>query len=142
LSKVALMNFPHSHRDTIPGDLVLEKSNQDGSVTTSSIKAANYNKYLGVNFNPGLKWTLHHAKVITSKTFWSSQIWHIAKPCSSMLASGVHQLYNMVAVPGFTYGVEVWYTGLFKPNKEGNTSSVAVIRTIQHKVTTTIMGAI
>ena len=38
-----------------------------------------------------------------------------------MSASGVRQLYNMVAVPGFTYGAEVWYTSLFKTSEEGNT---------------------
>jgi ribonuclease HI len=146
ISKIALMNFPRSYRDNIPGDLILDKPNQDGSVVTSSIKAVNSYKYLGVIFDPGLKWTLHHAKVVASATFWSSQIWRISKPASGMSASGVRQLYNTVAVPGFTYGAEVWYTGLSKPVEEGNTrGSVAItnkLKSIQRKVASTITGAI
>jgi hypothetical protein len=63
-----------------------------------------------------------------------------------MSASGVRQLYNMVAVPGFTYGAEVWYTSLFKTSVEGNTKgSVAItnkLKSIQCKVAITITGAI
>ena len=107
ISNIALMNFPHSYGDAIPRDLVLDKPNQDGTVTMSAIKAVNSYKYLGIIFDPGLKGTLHHAKVIMSATFWVSQIWRISKPASGMSASGVRQLYNTVAVLGFTYRAEV-----------------------------------
>ena len=140
------MNFPRSYRDAIPGDLLLDKPNLDGSVTTSAIKAVNSYKYLGVIFDAALKWSLHHAKVVATATFWASQIWRISKPASGMPASGVRQLYNTVAVPGLTYGAEVWYTGLYKPKEEGNTKgSVAItnkLRSIQHKVASTITGAL
>lgn len=146
ISKIALMNFPRSYRDTIPGDLVLDKPNQDGTVTMSTIKAVYSYKYLGIIFDPGLKWTLHHAKVVASATFWPSQIWRISKPASGMSVSGVRQLYNTVAVPGFTYRAEVWYTGLHKPKEEGNTKgSVAItnkLRLMQRKVASTITGAL
>ena len=42
----------------MPGDLVLEKPNRDGLITTRSIKAVNSYKYLGIIFDPGLKWTM------------------------------------------------------------------------------------
>ena len=146
ISKITLMNFPCSFRDTIPGDLVLDKPNRDGTVTTSAIKAVNSYKYLGIIFDPGLKWTLQHAKVIASATFWASQIWHILRPASGMSASGVRQLYNTVAVPGFTYRAKVWYTGLHKPKEEGNMKgSVAItnkIQSMQCKVASTITGAL
>ena len=125
--KITLMNFYRSFRDTIPGDLVLDKPNRDRTVTMSAIKAVNSYKYLGIIFDPGLKWTLQHAKVIASAIFWASQIWCISKPASGMSASGVRQLYNMVAVPGFTYRAEIRYTGLHKPKAEGKTKgSVAI----------------
>jgi len=146
ISKIALMNFPCSYRDAIPGDLILDKLNLDGSVVTSSTRAVNLYKYLGVIFDPGLKWTLQQAKVTASATFWSAQIWRVSKPSSGMSASGVRQLYNTVVVLGFTYGAEVWYTGLTKLRDEGNTKgSVAItnkLKSIQRKVATTIMGAI
>jgi Reverse transcriptase (RNA-dependent DNA polymerase) len=146
ISKIVLMNFLHSHRDTPPGDLILDRPNADGSVSTSSMKAVDSYKYLGVIFDPGLRWTLHHAKVIASATFWSSQIWRVSKTASGMSATGVRQLYNTVAVPGFTYGAEVWYTSLFKLGGVGNTKgSVATtnkLKSIQRKVAVTITGAL
>jgi hypothetical protein len=39
ISKIVLMNFPRSHRDSLPGDLILDRPNSDGSVSTSSTKA-------------------------------------------------------------------------------------------------------
>jgi hypothetical protein len=146
ISKIALMNFPHSHRDSLPGDLILDRPNLDGSVSTSATKAVGSYKYLGVIFDPGLRWTLHHPKVIASATFWSSQIWRVAKTASGMSASGVRQQYNTVAVPGFTYGAEVWYMSLFKLGGIGNTKgSVAItnkLKSIQRKVAVTITGAL
>ena len=103
-------------------------------------------KYLGVIFDAALKWSLHHAKVVVSATFWASQIWRILKPASGMPASRVRQLYNMVAVPWFTYGAEVWYTSLYKPKEEGNMKGLVAItnklRSIQCKVASTITGAL
>jgi hypothetical protein len=146
ISKITLMNFPHSYRDAVPGDLILDKLNPDGTITTSSTKAVNSYKYLGVIFDLGLKWTLQQAEVTVSATFWAAQIWRVCKSASGMSASGVRQLYNTVAVPGFTYGAEVWYMGLTKPQGEGNTKGLVAItsklKLIQCKVATTITGAI
>ena len=99
-----------------------------------------------IHYENGCKWSLQHAKVVTSATFWASQIWRISKPASGMSASGVRQLYNTVAVPGFTYRAEVWYTGLHKPKEEGNMKgSVAItnkMRSMQRKVASNITGAL
>ena len=38
ISKVALLNWPRSYRDTIPGDLVLDRPNSDGTTTSSTVK--------------------------------------------------------------------------------------------------------
>src|ERR1700722_1522755 len=54
ISKIALMNFPRSHRDVSPGNLILNKTNPDGTVITSSTEAVTSYKYLGVIFDPGL----------------------------------------------------------------------------------------
>src|ERR1700720_163560 len=55
ISKIALMNFPCLYRDTSPGDLILDRPNPDRLVNTSSIKAVNLYKYLGVIFDADLK---------------------------------------------------------------------------------------
>jgi hypothetical protein len=77
LSKTALMNFSRSYRNTIPGNLSLDKPNADGSVMTSITLPVLLYKYLGVIFDPKLRWTLHQAKVLATATFWSSCIWRL-----------------------------------------------------------------
>jgi len=121
LSKTVLMNFPRSYRDPIPSDLQLDKPNEDDMVTSSLTKPVASYKYLGVIFNSRLCWTLHQAKVLTTATCWASQIWWLLKSASDLSASDIKQLYNTVAVPGFKYGVEVWYTYLHRPKGANKT---------------------
>jgi hypothetical protein len=127
LSKMALMNFPRSYRDAIPGALSLDKPNLDGSVTTMLTHPVLSYKYLGVIFDPKLCWMLQQTKALTTAAFWSSHIWCLFKPASGISTSGTKQLYNTVAVPRFTYGAEVWYTYLHKPEGTNKTKgSVAI----------------
>jgi ribonuclease HI len=146
LSKIGLMNFPRSHRDTIPGNLVLNKTNPDGTVSTSSISAVTSYKYLGVIFDPRLHWNLQHTKAHTSATFWSSRIWRLSRVTNGLKPSDARQLYMTVSVPGFTYGAEVWYTPTFKLAGAGKTKgSVAItnkLRSTQRKVAKTVTGAL
>jgi hypothetical protein len=108
LSKTGLMNFPRSYRDISPGNLVLNRVNPDGTVSTSSISAVSSYKYLGVIFDPGLRWTFHHTKAHASATFWSSHIWRLSKATNGLKPGEGRQLYTTVSIPGFTYGAEVW----------------------------------
>ena len=81
LSKTALMNFPRSHRDHIPGGLTLDKPNADRLITTSIALPVLLYKYLGILFDPKLRWSLQHAKALATATYWSSQLWrcHMVK---------------------------------------------------------------
>jgi len=146
LSKTALMNFPRSYRDTIPGDLSLEKPNSDGTVSTSLTKVVMLYKYLGVIFDLGLKWTLHQAKVLATATYWFSHVWRLSKSATSLSSSNKKQIYNTVAVPGFTYGAEVWYSFLHKPEHASETKgSVAItnkLHSVQRKVAKAITGGL
>ena len=115
LSKTELMNFPRSYRDHVPGSLSLDKPNADDTITTSVTLPVLSYKYLGVLFDPKLHWSLQHAKALATATFWSSQFWRVLKSASGLSTTGTKQLLNKVAVPRFTYGTEVWYTYLHKP---------------------------
>jgi hypothetical protein len=64
LSKTALMNFPRSYRDPIPGSLSLDKPNGDGTFTPSLTHPVTSYKYLGVIFDPKLHWSLQQAKAL------------------------------------------------------------------------------
>ena len=140
------MNFPRTHRDVIPAGLALDKPNEDSSVTSSVTLPVLSYKYLGVIFDPKLRWTLQHAKALATATFWSAKLWRITKSASGLSTTGTKQLYNTVAVPRFSYGAEVWYTYLHKPGATGKTrGSVAItnkLRSIQRKVMKSITGGL
>ena len=144
LSKTALMNFPRSFRDPIPGPLSLNRHNSDGSITTSQTHPVASYKYLGVLFDPKLRWTLHQKKALATATYWASQIGRLAKASSGVSTSGTKQLYNTVAVPRFSYGAEVWYTSPYKTeNSKVSKGSVAItnkLRSVQRKIATAITG--
>ena len=73
-NKLALMNFPRSHRDPPPVDLVLSKPGPNNTSTQLTVKTANKYKYLGVILEPHLRWSLHHQSVIAKATWWINQI--------------------------------------------------------------------
>ena len=146
MSKVGLMNFPRTPRDNPPGDLILNKANPDGSITTSTVSALSSYKYLGVIFEPSLRWKLQQAKAHASATFWTSRIWRLSKTTSGLRPKDARQLYMTVSVPAFTYGAEVWFTPLSKPGGTGKLKgSVAItskLRSTQRKAAKTITGAL
>ena len=146
LSKTALMNFPRSYRDIIPGGLSLDKPNPDRSTSNSLTAPVISYKYLGVIFDPGLRWTLQHTKAVTVASFWASRIWRLSKSSSSISTSGTKQLYNTVAIPRFTYGAEVWYVPLHRPagakNMQGSVKVTNKLRSVQRKVAKAITGGL
>ena len=108
MSKIGLMNFPRTPRDNPPGDLILNKVNPGGSISTSTVSVLSSYKYLSVIFELSLQWKLQQAKAHASATFWTLWIWCLSRTTSSLRPEDVRQLYMMVSVPAFTYGVEVW----------------------------------
>jgi hypothetical protein len=146
LSKTALMNFPRSFRDPIPGALSLSKPNADRSVLTSLTHPVSLYKYLGVIFDPKLRWSLHQKKALAATSFWASRIGCLSRSASGVSSAGTKQLYNTVAVPRFSYGAEVWYTGIYKmldSNKsKGSVSITNKLRSVQRKVATAITGGL
>ena len=68
------MNWPRSCRDVIPGDLVLNRPNSNGLLSSSTVKMVSSYKYLGIIFYPGLQWTLHDVEVVTNVSFWASRL--------------------------------------------------------------------
>ena len=146
LSKTALMNFPRSFRDPTPGSLSLNRPNPDRMTSNSLTAPVTSYKYLGIIFDPKLRWSLQHTKALAVATFWASKIWRLSKSASGVSTTGTKQLYNTVAVPRFTYGAEVWYTPLHRPegakNTRGSVGITAKLRSVQRKVAKAIMGGL
>ncbi|KAG5735422.1 hypothetical protein E4T56_gene12779 [Termitomyces sp. T112] len=111
LSKLALMDFPRSHWDAAPPNIVLRRANLDSSVTAQTVDTVMSYKYLGVVFDPKLCWTAHSQKVAASAAWWTHQISRLSRISGGMPPHCMCQLYNTVAIPAFTYAADVWYTG-------------------------------
>ena len=146
LSKLALMNFPHSHRDVAPLDLILTHTNSDGSITNQSIDTVSTYKYLSVVFDSQLRWSAHHHKVIANATWWSLQIAHLSRISGGMPPWRLRQLYNTVAVPAFTYAADVWFTNIYRPAGRvkclGSVRVTTKLASIQCRVAKLITGAL
>jgi len=146
LSKLALMNFPHSHYDIIHTDLSLSRLNLNGTSTHQTVKTVASYKYLGVTFDPKLCWSAHLQKVIASTTWWSSQVAHLSKVSGGMPPRCIRQLYNTVAVPAFTYVADIWYTGIrsSSTNKKrlGSITITKKLIPIQCQISKLVTGAL
>jgi len=140
------MNFPRSYRDATPGNLILDKPNPDGSVVTSSTRAVNLYKYLGVIFDPGLKWTLQQAKVTASANLLvitnlvSLQVF---ERDVSIWGKTVVQTVVVPASPtAQRYGIRVLLNCGTKATPKARWQSRASLKSIHRKVAMTITGAI
>lgn len=63
LSKLALMDFLRSSCDPIPPNLTITRHNTDSSLTSQIVTTTTMYKYLGVMFDPSLRWNAHFSKV-------------------------------------------------------------------------------
>ena len=114
-------------------------------MTSMALPVLSY-KYLGVLFNPKLQWSLQHAKALATATFWAFQLWWISKLASRLSTTGSKQLYNTIAVSRFTYGAEVWYIYLHKPESvskaRGSVAITNMLCSVQHKVAKSVTGSL
>ena len=98
-NKLALMNFPRSHNDPQPPDLVLNNTSRNNTAFTQTVKTANKYKYLGVILEPKLHWNLHHQKVIAKATWWTHQISRLSRASGGLPPRRIRQLYTTVVSP-------------------------------------------
>lgn len=146
LDKVATMDFPRTASAPASGPLSLRRDNGDGTHTTQIVTTVQSYKYLGVIFEPNLRWKAQSAKVTTKATWWTSQVARLGKVAGGMPPSKLKQLYNTVAVPAITYAADIWYTGIHKSDTDTKTrGSVGVtgkLRSIQRRAAKYITGAL
>ena len=132
------MTLPHHHSvSTNPIKMVLTKY---------TISTVNNYKYLGVVFNPKLKWRAHITKVITSALWWIHQLRRISKTTGGLSPSKTHQLYNTIVVPAFTYASDIWYTPPFKlahsRNTKGSIRATKLLQSVQGRAARYITGSL
>ena len=146
LSKLAVMDFPRPGVPSTTTPLTIDVHHPDNTITTSTISNVETYKYLGVTFDPKLKWRAHVSKVVASATRWTQQLWRVTKTAGGLSPNRTRQLYNTVAVPAFTYTSDIWYTPPFKEANaqkfSGAIGDTKLLQTIQGTATRYITGGI
>ena len=146
LSKLAVMDFARMPRDVASSPLRIDKTNPNGTTTHNIITTPTGYKYLGMIFGPKLNWRAHASKVVTKATKWTQPLWRLARWTGGIPPRKIHQLYNMVAVPAFTYTSDVWYIPPFKlthkRNSLGSVSVTKILHSVQGQVAQFITGGL
>jgi ribonuclease HI len=141
LSKLALMNFsPKPHQNP---SLSLT---HPPSLTPTTIKPALTYKFLGILFDPKLKWTAQSDRAARSAEAWINLVRRPARTSTGISAKGMRQLYTAVAIPKMSYAADVWYTLPHYPNESsqkrlGSVKFTQKLTSAQRRATITMMGA-
>ena len=89
-------------------------------------------KFLGVSLDEELRWNVQGEKAIVKVVKWTLLAHRLTKPSAGVHATYMRQLYCTVAIPKFTYAVDVWYTPVQK--KEGRKKAKGSVGLV-HKLT-------
>ena len=141
LSKLALMDFsPKQHQNT-PLTITHPRTNR-----TTEIDSVRTYKFLGVLFDPKLKWTAQTERAARSAEAWINLVRRLARTSTGISAKGMRQLYISIAIPKMTYAAEVWFTLPHKANelskkRHGSVKFVTKLLAAQRRAVITMLGA-
>ena len=147
MSKLTLVGFSHWHVQD-PARLGKLKAEPwpNLSLCGTDIKLAESHKFLGVVFDQELWWNTQVEQVIAKATKWTLASQRLARPAASISPQQMCQLYQVVAVPSFTYAADVWFMPICKESDTGKSSgSVGVVcklSTVQRMAMTAITGVL
>ena len=141
LTKLALMNFMPKSTDDTPLTITDERANW-----MTTVAVAKTYRFLGVLFDPKLRWKAQHDRAARSAEAWINLVRRLARTASGVSVGGMRQLYLAVAAPKITYVAEVWYTLPHKPkaSSQKRTGSIAFTKSIQsaqRRAAITMLGA-
>ncbi|KAF9784728.1 hypothetical protein BJ322DRAFT_1109440 [Thelephora terrestris] len=111
LTKLAVMDF--TTRSNLPLPLTLTHPHTH---RTTVVNATSAYKFLGVIFDPKLKWTPQGERAGRSANAWINLVRQLARTSTGISAKGMRQLYISIAMPKMSYAADVWYTIPHHPN--------------------------
>lgn len=141
--KLAYIDFAHNKPETEPTDIELV-SPHTGEATTVKTRAAY--KFLGVQFEPNLRWTVQTANVAHRAASWSNLVCRLARMSKGISMKLMRRLYIAVVIPRMTYAADVWFTPPYFPSPTSNRRQGSVriqdkLRSVQRQALITISGA-
>ena len=105
LSKLALMDFTTKPHQPLP--LTISHQSPNRSTTINAVQTY---CFLGVLFNPKLKWTAQMERAARSSAAWINLVRRLARTSTGISAKGMRMLYTTIAIPKMSYAADVWYT--------------------------------
>ena len=141
LSKLAIMDFSTKPQPSAPLTITHPLSHR---ITT--IKSVQSYRFLGVLFDPKLKWTAQRDQAARSAAAWINLVRRLARTSTGISAKGMRQLYISVAIPKMSYAAEVWYIvpHLSTATAQKRTGAIKFTQKLiseQRRATITILGA-
>ena len=141
LSKLALMDFTPSPRQSSPLTILHPRTNRRTTISPTSS-----HKFLGILLDPRLKWKPQSERATRSAEAWINLIRRLARTSRGISAKGMRQLYTAIAVPRMSYAAEVWFTlphkhGVAAKNRTGSVKFTNRLQSAQRKAVITMLGA-
>lgn len=141
LSKLALMDFsPKPHQNS---PLTVTHPYTQRVTTIEPVKTY---KFLGVVFDPKLRWKAQTEKATRSAEAWINLVRRLARTSTGISAKGMRQLYTAIAIPKMSYAAEVWFTLPHKANSTskkrlGSVKFTQKLQSAQRRAVITMLGA-
>ena len=141
LSKLALMDFSPSPHQSLPLTIHHPRTNR-----TTTVNPVQTYKFLGVTFDPKLKWTAQTERAANSAESWINLIRRLARTSRGISAEGMRRLYTSIAIPQMSYAAEVWFVLPHKLNtlskrRTGSIKFTQKLQSAQRRAVITMLGA-
>jgi ribonuclease HI len=141
LSKLALMDF--SLKRYSDNSLTISHTRTNRSTSVKSVKAY---RFLGVMFDPKLKWSAQQDRAARAAEGWINLVRRLARTSTGISAKAMRKLYTSIAVPKMAYAADVWYTLPHKPSETakkrlGSIRFTRLMASAQRRATINMLGA-
>ena len=97
-------------------------------------------------FDQELRWKMQADWVIAKATKWVLASCHLARPAAGITPRQMCQLYQVVAMPSFTYAADVWFTPACRDTGDerfrGSIGTARKLTMVQRMATAAVTGAL
>lgn len=110
------------------------------------VKPSTHCRFLGVLIDDELRWKQQLKNAVGRGMKYTLMFRRLTRPSTGLKHEFMERLYNAVAIPKMTYGADVWYTPLHRPegykNDQGSVAATRQLARIQRVAALAISGAL
>ena len=147
MSKLTLIGFScRRMQDPVHPRKVIAEPWPSFSLNGTIIKPAKAHKFVGTIFDQELRWKMQADRVIAKATKWVLASCCLARPAAGIFPHQMRQLYQVVAVPSFTYTTDVWFMPICRDTGDerfrGFIGTARKLTTVQCMATAAVTGVL